>query len=915
MLRRSISLGCCMIMLLTSISAQENNSVDSLLQGNLQTISQFNTPTPYELMGSQSISSDFFKEGNIFDASELLRGTLSGVSIAAPGGDPNGQYYFRLRGLNTLSGNRQPVYIVDGFPMQSLDLVDPNDIAEVRMLKGAIAGIYGGLAGSGVIEITTKSGQEEQNHVIYRGIGSSSSQLREVPVLSAEAYANASGSNDLGSSTNWIDEITRNGLSHGHHLSLVGGQGNTRYRASLNYRNVEGIINTSGFEQFNGRLNLSQKLLNERIELKANLFTRNRTSSVPNLAVVEYAITMNPTAPIFDENLPQYDGYFQQLVFQMANPVALLDQTQDDREHQQLGIQGEVKFNLLEGIDLVGAYYRTESDLNIKQYASKFDLGLSGNWRNGRATQESIEQLNQHYQARLEFDRDIGSLKVNGQIGYADQYWVDQNLYAQGTDFLTDAFTYNNLAAANGFADGDDIVENAKTSHRLLSAFAHTFVDFKGKFWLFGSIRRDGSSRLGENQQWSWFPSGGIGLDLNSFLHIPILHKPVLRASFSETGNFPVRSYQSQWQFGVVGTGFTEGSFNPVYGPVNNPNPNLDWERSREISLGLSTKIKPLKLDLSIDWFIRNNTDLLVSTPVSTPPNFVSQSFLNVGHLRTNGIEASLNHQTANKPNFKWNQFLSIWGSSTEIINLSSDTYLFEPIGIANQGAPGRGFSPHSIIGEGEKVGALWGPVFEGLNSDGEMILRDFDGNGFDFVNDRTGIGNGIPNLEFGYGHQIKWGSFDINVLFRGVLGHDLVNSYRAFYETRVGFTPYNAFQTKNFLPNLRDFNTYSDFYVENASYVSLDNLSIGYDIPFKKQKSSLRIFLAAQNLLLFTGYTGLDPEVRYEDFVFQAYPRPASIGGLYSGNFSSVAAGIERRRSSYFPVRTWSIGVELKLQ
>ncbi|RYZ95656.1 MAG: SusC/RagA family TonB-linked outer membrane protein, partial [Sphingobacteriaceae bacterium] len=519
-----------------------------------------------------------FNKGNINNPAQLLQGKVAGLSIVSPQGNPNGNYEIRLRGLSTLGANTQPLIIIDGVIGADLNSIDPNDIATLDVLKdGGAAAIYGTRGSSGVILITSKTGVKGKSKIDYNGYVTTESKARTLPVMGKEQYLSLGGT-DLEGNTTWLDKITRTAISHVHNLGLSGGTEQTTYLASLNYRDAQGVLLNTGFKQLNGRLNLTQKAFNNRLIFTLNLAGTTRDAKLGFDDAFRYAIIMPPSAPI-KTGLPyysKYGGYFQSEGSDLYNPVAIVNQNINDEKIARLTYNINVDFKPFDNFTASVHYARNTDDKLNGQYISKYSYYGNGVNRNGLATKSNANINNNLFEATGNYVKSVGALDISVLGGYSFQNIINENFFTQGGNFLTDAFTYNNFAAARDFTDGKGSVTSGKESNKIIAFFGRVNLNYDNTYFLSASLRREGSSRFGENHKWGNFPGVSAGVDVARLIDIPKVNQLKVRGSYGVTGAMPGQSYLSQQLYGPGGSPnyfLYNGVFTPVYSPQSNPNP------------------------------------------------------------------------------------------------------------------------------------------------------------------------------------------------------------------------------------------------------------------------------------------------------------------------------------------------------
>jgi iron complex outermembrane receptor protein len=870
-----------------------------------------------------SVKSEDFNRGTVNDPVQLLQGKVAGLNIARAGNDPNGTFNMRLRGIATFGANTEPLVVIDGVIGGSLSTVDPNDIHSIDVLKDAsAAAIYGSRGGSGVILVTTKTGKSGRVVVEYNGSAALETVGNTIDVMNAEEYRQLQGARDLGSSTDWFDEVTETGYYQVHNLSLAGGSGGTAYRASFNYRQANGIAINSGFDQLNGRFNLTQKTLNDKATITFNLSTTRKEAEYGFLESLRYAIISNPTMPVYDDRPStasetgggEFGGYAERGIFDYFNPVGIAELNESNGTDSRLlaSLRGEYDFSdLLPGLR-AAIFYSQQNESEIRgQYFDKTSK-WGGYNRNGLANRLTRQASSQLFETTLNYDKDIGGADLALLGGYSYQYFYNEGFGMQGGNFLTNAFTYNNMGAALDFANGLGQVISYANSNRLVAFFGRANVNINGNYFVSASARYEGSSRFGDNNKWGIFPAVSAGVTLSNLVQIPLMNSLKLRASYGVTGNQPANSYLSLERVGPTGNWYYNGAYVPSYGPSSNANPDLKWETKAELDFGVDFSMLDNKLSGTIDYYTRKTDDLLISVPVPVPPNLVGTTLVNIGELKNSGFELALNYLAINKASLGWTTGVNLATMNAKVVSLSKNNLTAGEGGIlyrANMGSPGQNTTNLVRVKEGDDLGQLWGPVQDGLNTDGTPSFADLNGDGTfcDCDDDRQVIGNGLPDLTIGWNNSLTFGNWDATIFFRGAFGHDLLNSYRGFYENTESTTVvnYNVVNTKHFDPAVKGAKVNS-VHVEKADFFKLDNMSIGYNIPMQGSTiRKFRVYVAGQNLFVITNYTGVDPEVRYVD------TNDVNPNGFFPPPTDPLSPGVERR-GTYFTTRTFTFGVNL---
>lgn len=857
------------------IPLEGKNVINIALTGELNSLEEvvvigYGTQAKKEITSAvTAIKSVDFNKGNINSPAQLMQGKVAGLNIVAPQANPNGEFVIRLRGLSTLGANTQPLIIIDGVIGADLNSVDPSDIASMDVLKdGGAAAIYGTRGSTGVILITTKTGIKGKAKVDYNGYITTEVKDRIMPVMNKEQYL-AYGGTDFGGNTNWMDEITRTAISHVNNLSLSGGTDQTTYRISTNYRDVQGVMLNTGFKQLNGRLNLTQKALNNRLTLNFNSAATSRDARLGFDDAFRCAIIMPPSAPIRSDEpiFTRYDGYYQSEFLELYNPVAIVKQNRNDQKTLRVMYNMQADYKIMNNLTASVHFAQNIDNWTNGTYISKYSRYGSGVDRTGLATRTNNNNKNDLFEATGNYVKSINKLNLYVLGGYSYQNFNAENFYIQGGNFLTDAFSYNNFASAKDFADGKAAASSSKENNKLIAFFGRVNINYDNTYFLSTSLRREGSTRFGSGNKWGNFPGISAGVDIGRLVKIAEVDQLKIRASYGETGALPGQSYLSQQLFGPGSSAsyfLYNGVFTPVYSPLSNPNPDLKWEKKSEIDLGLDFRLFNSRLTGAFDYYNRKTTNALIVLEVSVPPNLYPTTLLNAGELKNEGLELSLDYQVIKNKNFSWNTRVTFATYNTKIISLSMGDIKYGVRQVGGLPAPLTGNVVR--VEEGKRIGQMIGWVYEGVDANGQYIFKDINNDGVINDLDVSVIGRGLPKGEVSLTNSFTFGNFDFNFLLRSVFGHDLVNLSRTMFEQTDRISSYNLVKTKYFNPDYKGKAAYNSYYIENASFIKLDNFTLGYNFKFPAQSliSSARAYISGQNLFYITKYTGVDPEVRY---------------------------------------------------
>jgi TonB-linked SusC/RagA family outer membrane protein len=837
-----------------------------------------------------------FNQGNIYDPAMLLQGRIPGLNISNRGGDPNVESTIRIRGLSSFDSKAQPLIVIDGVPMASFINLDPQDVASVTILKdGASASIYGIRGSGGVILITTKKATMKSGlSVSLSAQGSVASLSKEQPVLTSSQHIQVGGS-DLGSSTDWQREITRMGFSQEYHLAVSGANKNTSFRVSTHLRSVNGTLLNSGFDQANTRLNVMHQTPNKKLRFSVNAAFTNRNVDYAFPEAFKFAVRFIPTAPIRFAN----GVFYQAILFENYNPVALLEQNINEGRRRVNNFSARIDWDVLRNLTASIQVAHQQSSNYKGQFYSRESL-YKGLNNNGLAEKFMDESTFIYAESYLTYKVELEKLMVNFIGGYA--YQEDQaNTYgASIRNFDNDAsgiktlsYSYEDLANQPGLMS----IYNSNTpDNRTIAGFFRTHWRIGSALNLFSSLRYEGSSKLGKNSKSGMFGSLGMNMNLLPQFKQTNLKTFNLRLSYGTTGSIPTAAGLAQDRYQ-----YSELTGNTV--KIHSGNPNLRWEQKREINIGVDLGWS--NLSFSVDGYNRRISDLILLGY----NQMTEAQYVNSADLSGRGLEVTLGSKVGEKNGVQWYPMLM----------LNAHRVVVKKYPVKQEIRSSAEFCGCGTLlirtAVGEKVGQMWSPVYDGINASGYPIMKDTNGDGMLVVNsgealnsntDFTDVGYALPPWELGWNNRILYRRFQMSLFFRGAFGHSLVNSARMSHEPEDlgAINSYNRIRTNKAVSGLSS-SVYSSLYVERADFLMLDNLSVEYTIPLKtgRNHSSMKAYVAAQRLFTITKYSGVDPE----PVLFDTYATTSIISK------DVLAPGIDRM-GSYFPARTFTIGLSFKL-
>ena len=907
----------------TEIPVDGQTSITVVLSEDAQALDEvvivgYGSSTKKEITSAVTVvGEEEFNQGTVNNASQLLQGKVAGLSIYNKGGNPNENAVIRLRGISTVGANSEPLVVIDGVVGASLNNVDPNDIASVNVLKdGSAAAIYGTRGSSGVILVTTKRGTSGKTSVDYNGSLAVSTIANNVDVMSGDEFA-AAGGVDLGQRTDWLDEVTMDATTKINNVAISGGDENTNYRISGNFRNAQGILKNSGFKQYNTRASVTTYTFNDKLKIDFNMSYTKRKSRYGFNEALRYALLYNPTAPVYGVDSPyQFDsptfgGYFETLgLFDSFNPVSIIQQNSNNGDKSEFTYSANFNYKIMDNWDLNALVSQQTSKLTNKEYYRTTSL-----WR-GNATSPNRKGLARLYNEDTDFKlfelystykASIGAADLTFTGGYSWQQNNRYDYFLSLGDFPNDNIDYINALEWSqdlenaGFVD---VNSGASPDDRIIAFFGRASATFDNAIFFNASVRREGSTKFGKDNQWATFPAVGIGADLNHYLELNNVDLLKVRVGYGVTGALPSSN------------GLSRSLYEPADGKLSSnqltdANPDLKWEEKAETNFGL--EFASGRLGATLDIYTRNISDFILERDVDVTIFPTGRRWENAGEMKSSGFELAVNYDVVKSEDLNYNTGIVLSRNKT---TLEKYTIPQEMRGVL--GAPGQSDTRMIRVKEGEEIGQIWGPVFTGEVVDGSQVLEDVNGDGqfntgqdkaLDPDGDFRILGKGTPDFELGWTNRLTYKRWDLNAFFRGAFGHSLINTYRAFYEPRVGSQgSYNFVNTELANPEITNAQ-FSSLYVEKADFFKLDNLSIGYtfDIGENKYVKGVRVTASGQNLFTITNYTGSDPEPALQDRGSEA-----DNGGFTTTDSPDpLIPGIDRR-SNYFSATTFTLGLNI---
>ena len=866
-----------------------------------------------------SVKAEDFNAGVKTNPMGLLQGKVAGLNISRQTSDPTSTgFSVQIRGFSTLDkgAGTSPLYIVDGVPVSNIDNISPDEIASMDVLKdGSAAAIYGTRGTNGVIIITTKRGENFNDvpvtHVEYAGYASASFRNGDLGMATPEEFINL---NELSGGvitptilkdedgnpymTDWMSEITRGAaITQSHNVAITGASSKFNYRASVSYKDAEGIARNNERNEVIAKIAASQKALDGWLNLAYDIsYMKYRNDYF--CGDFKMAAILNPTTPIYDP--ANENGYYKPQGTGLSNPVENMNQ----KESYQTGnyFRGSVKATLnvkpVAGLKL-NAFAAFEEGDNNNYWANKtINTDLDGSGKAGRGNDNSMNKL---FEITADYSRSFGKHNVAAVAGFSYQNFFYDGESIENKGFPTENMKYYQIG--NGDAEKTYLKASSyRNSNTLIALFGRVNYNYADKYLVSASLRREGSSRFGANNKWGLFPAVSLGWRVagEEFMEeVSSVNDLKLRLGFGVTGNNLGSDLKSVALLSNGGTFWYNGSYVNTYTISQNVNPDLKWEKKYEYNFGVDFALLENRLSGSFDAYYRHTKDLLWDYEVPTPPYQYPTLLANAGVMDSYGVELSISAIPVKTDDFTWTTTPTLSYNHNVITRLSDPEKGFNYKQTTSGGVGENGImnTNTQILIEGQSVGTFYGYKLLTIK-DGVWYYQTPAGGVVDGAGAAEGyrqpLGNAQPWFTFGWDNSFRYKNFDATVFLRGVVGNKILNL------TRWAYGPRDSAADNIFMKDVSKTNTvlsnkaqFSDYYLEDGSYVKLDNITVGYTFKLKEKSliDHLRVYVTGQNLATLTAYSGQDPEVNttsvwsagidYCDF----YPTVATV--LFGVNIS----------------------------
>ena len=832
-----------------------------------------------DLTGSiASVSGDKLREGVITSTEQILQGRIAGLSVVQGGGDPTKGASLRLRGGTSLTASSDPLVVVDGIPGVDINTIHPSDVVSVDVLKDAsAAAIYGSRGANGVIIVTTNR-EVKGKAVNYSGSISIGQAANQLDLLSANQWRarvrdeNIVSAVDYGGNTNWQEELLRTSITQSHNVAFSNIGEDSGFRASINYMDNQGVIERSNLERIGASLSAFQKGLNNKLRLEVGLTTNYdqwhplRSETVAGTGTERYTMferiyNLNPTVPVYDS-----EGKFTRVAGTLVdNPVEINNNRSAKDKRNRLLAYAKTELELLPGLTSTTNLSFGLNSHKSNQYLPSYAV-MGGESENGWAQKTLAESTYKQIESFVTYDHTYDVHRINLLGGYSFLENFYEGFGAHNRNFDSDFFKYHRLQAGQGLRSGD--VYSYKSANRLVSFFGRANYSYDGKYMATATLRRDGSSRFGANEKWGLFPSGSLAWRISgeNFMDATSawLENLKLRLGYGVTGNQDaVPSYRSLATYDAGNIKYYDATSQTwvfAFSPSQNANPDLKWESTEQINIGLDFALFR-RVTGVVEVYQKTTKDLLYNYQVPATQYPVDRLLANVGELSNKGIELTLNAAILRNRSLTWDVDFTLAHNQLTIEKLSNDTYQTDDVPAGNlHGLPGLSGIYSQVLKEGQTIGTF------------------VDGTG-------NILGDAQPDLNLSLNMYFSYRNFDASLATYGMLGQKVLNATAMVLSGSERFPSQNVLKNYFDLPQDVSSTEVSDYWVEDASFLRLQSVTLGYTLPaLGDWFERARVYVTGENLFVLTNYSGIDPEINYTGLdhpgidMLNYYPRPRAL-------------------------------------
>jgi TonB-linked SusC/RagA family outer membrane protein len=815
-----------------------------------------------------SVRSADFLQGSVNDPMQMIDGRVAGLTVSSTAAaDPNTSSGLQVRGASSLKAGNGPLIVIDGMPGGDLRNLAQQDIESITVLKdGSAAAIYGSRGANGVILVQTKQGKSGKVVISYDGYLNHQLVAAQPDILSPDEFVAKGRARDFGSRTDWYQELlNKDNLGHNHNIALSGGNESTIFRISTSYREAEGIDIASNRKEYGLRASFKQTTLEGLLEVGGNISYRVAEEDYTDYASFRVAAKLNPT--VGKDEMDYFKGRYDEW-----NPIKNLTERENGAIQEYATVDFNIKLNILDNLNTELKLARQGHGKKQHEYYTKDHRESIDNARAGRArlsqedwTDWTLEWLG-NYSLRL----DKHDLKLMG--GYSYQEFNFEKFYAENMDFPSDVFKWNNLDAGKwNKVDGRLGMDSEKSKEKTIAFLGRLNYDYDNLFLVSASLRYEGNTKFGENHKWGAFPAASAAWRFSRlplFEDSPVVDDLKLRFSYGVTGRSGFDRYIALAKYSGYGWQIdSNGDWIQVYGPGNNPNTDLAWEKQISYNLGIDYTLFNSRLSGSFDFFVREGKDVIAEYDSPVPPFLHQSIWTNVGTTTSQGFELQLNWEAVKTKDFSYTLFGTTSYTKSKLKSFSNQTYTkgyIDGSGLPSPGNPG----PAQRLADGIEIGSFFGYRYAGVDEQGRIMIYKGGEVGAETLladnaqdSDRTFIGNGAPKWEMSWGNIFSYKSFDLSLFFRGRFDYDILNVEQMYFglqaEPEVNLL-HSAYEKNGHILGTKKV---CDYFIESGDFLKLDNITLGWTPKIaSKWISRLRIYGTMTNVFTLTSFSGMDP-------------------------------------------------------
>lgn len=825
-----------------------------------------------------TINSRDFLPGSFNSPLQTIEGKIPGVTISNPAAaDPNRSTDVQIRGASSFRAGNGPLIVIDGLPGGDLRNVAQQDIESITVLRDAASSaIYGSRGANGVILVTTKRGSEGRVTVNYESYFDHDQVATKPNILSPEEFVERERGQDFGARTNWYNELIReDNFGQNHVLAVGGGNESSVFRLSANYRTKSGIDIATDREEYGLRASFQQKAMEGILEFGGNFSHRVAREEYTNYGAFRQAVQLNPTEPIMDPDNPLFYNTIRGSDF--YNPVQDLLARENGADKEYSTIDLSARFNILKNLSTeIKVARQSQDEVRREYYTSKAAESVIQE-RTGRARLENEKWQDWMFDWTANYALKLERHDLKLLAGYSYQEFNNKAFWSENADFISDAFGYNNLGAGNWMNEEGRLgMDSWRSKEKTIGFFGRLNYSFDDTYLLTASVRYEGNTKFGTNNKWGLFPAVSAAWRINklaAFDNVGFVNDLKLRVSYGETGRSGFARYTSLAKYSPYGRYQNdEGEWIRVYGPGNNYNPNLSWEKAISYNVGIDFTLLEHKLSGSVDFFVRKSSDLINNYYVPVPPYLHERMEVNVGTASSRGVELSLSYDVIDQSTFKYTTSLTGSYAKSRMDKFSKGIFNsdFQDLGaLPAPGNPGNAYR----LKEGVEIGSFYGYKYAGVDEDGNMLIWKDGIEGSEKLvaltesdenRDKTYIGHGMPRYELSWTNTLTYKSLDLTLFFRGRFDYQILNQYQMYYglQSQAGVNLLEDAFTRN--NHIQSSKVISDYFLEDGDYFKLENVTLGWtpNVSGIKYLKKLRIFGTVRNVFTITDFSGLDPTV-----------------------------------------------------